>query len=98
MRLLEDDLNEKEALTGKENLNMFIRWQYVQAIDRKWLDHLEMLESLREAVYLRSYGSKNPLIEYKIDGFNIFDEMLDSIRNEIASRVFKVDRDRKSVV
>ncbi len=90
MRLLEDDLNEKEALTGKENLNMFIRWQYVQAIDRKWLDHLEMLESLREAVYLRSYGSKNPLTEYKIDGFNIFDEMLDSIRNEIASRVFKV--------
>ena len=90
MHLLEDDLNEKEALTGKENLNMFIRWQYVQAIDRKWLDHLEMLESLREAVYLRSYGSKNPLTEYKIDGFNIFDEMLDSIRNEIASRVFKV--------
>ena len=90
MRLLEDDLNEKEALTGKENLNMFIRWQYVQAIDRKWLDHLETLESLREAVYLRSYGSKNPLTEYKIDGFNIFDEMLDSIRNEIASRAFKV--------
>ena len=49
-----------------------------------------MLESLREAVYLCSYGSKNPLTEYKIDGFNIFDEMLDSIRNEIASRVFKV--------
>lgn len=90
MSLLEDDLNEKEALTGKENLNMFIRWQYVQAIDRKWLDHLETLESLREAVYLRSYGSKNPLTEYKIDGFNIFDGMLDSIRNEIASRVFKV--------
>lgn len=87
---LERDISEKEALAGKENLNMFIRYQYVQAIDRKWLDHLEALESLREAVYLRSYGSKNPLTEYKIDGFNMFDDMLDSIRTEIASRVFKV--------
>lgn len=37
---------------------MFIRYQYLQAIDKKWLDHLENLESLREAVYLRSYGQK----------------------------------------
>ena len=90
MSALENDLSEKELLAGKENLNMFIRYQYVQAIDRKWLDHLEALEGLREAVYLRTYSSKNPLTEYKIDGFNIFDEMLDSIRTEIASRVFKV--------
>ncbi|HQL04489.1 MAG TPA: preprotein translocase subunit SecA [Treponemataceae bacterium] len=90
MNLLEADLQNKQTLAGKENLNMFIRYQYVQAIDRKWLDHLEQLEGLREAVYLRSYGSKNPLTEYKIDGFNIFYDMLDAIRIEIASRVFRV--------
>ncbi len=90
MTLLQNDLSEKELLAGKENLNMFIRYQYVQSIDRRWLDHLEQLEGLREAVYLRSYGSKNPLTEYKIDGFNIFDQMLDTIRTEIASRVFRV--------
>ena len=81
---------EKETLAGKENLNMFIRYQYVQIIDKKWLDQLETLEGLREAVGLRSYGSKNPLTEYKIDGFNIFYEMLDTIRNTVMSRVFKV--------
>ena len=69
---------------------MFIRFQYVQIIDKKWLDQLEALEALREAVGLRSYGSKNPLTEYKLDGFNMFDEMLDSIRNIVMSRVFKV--------
>ncbi|MCR4789446.1 MAG: SEC-C domain-containing protein, partial [Treponemataceae bacterium] len=84
------DLLEKELLAGNANLNMFIRYQYIQEIDRKWLDHLEALESLREAVYLRSYGSKNPLTEYKIDGFNIFYDMLDQIRFDIASRVFRV--------
>ncbi|MCI6323144.1 SEC-C metal-binding domain-containing protein, partial [Treponema porcinum] len=83
-------ITEKETLAGKENLNMFIRYQYVQIIDKKWLDQLEALESLREAVSLRSYGSKNPLTEYKIDGFNMFDEMMDTIRSTVMSRVFKV--------
>ncbi len=87
---LQNDITEKETLAGKENFNMFIRYQYIQMIDRKWLDQLETLEGLREAVALRSYGSKNPLTEYKIDGFNIFDQMLDTIRNSVMSRVFKV--------
>ncbi len=87
---LQNDITEKETLAGKENLNMFIRYQYVQIIDKKWLDQLETLEGLREAVALRSYGSKNPLTEYKIDGFNIFDEMLTTIRDTVMSRVFKV--------
>ena len=88
--VLQNDLTEKETLAGKENLNMFIRYQYVQVIDKKWLDQLQALESLREAVSLRSYGSKNPLTEYKNDGFDMFDEMLDSIRTQVMSRVFKV--------
>ena len=87
---LQNDITEKETLVGKENFNLFIRYQYVQIIDKKWLDQLEALEALREAVGLRSYGSKNPLTEYKIDGFNMFDEMLDLIRNTVMSRVFKV--------
>ena len=68
---------------------MFIRYQYVQIIDKKWLDQLETLEGLREAVSLRSYGSKNPLTEYKIDGFNIFDKMMAEIKNTVLTRVFK---------
>ena len=79
------DIEEKKALVGQENLNMFIRYHYLQAIDRKWLDHLENLEALREAVYLRSYGQKNPLTEYKLEGFDIFYAMLDDIRFSIAS-------------
>jgi preprotein translocase subunit SecA len=85
---LRKDMDEKEALVGAENLNSFIRMQYLQAIDRKWLDHLENMEGLREAVYLRSYGQKNPLTEYKLEGFQIFDAMIDTIRREIASRFY----------
>ena len=88
--MLQNDITEKETLAGKENLNMFIRYQYIQAIDKKWLDQLERLEALREAVSLRTYSQKNPLTEYKIEGFNVFYDMLDSIRTTIISRLFKV--------
>ena len=84
------DIEQKEMLISKPNLNMFIRYQYIQLIDRKWLDQLEFLDGLREAVHLRGYGQKNPLTEYKIDGFNRFDDMLDEIRDAVASLVFRV--------
>ncbi|MDR1469192.1 MAG: preprotein translocase subunit SecA [Spirochaetaceae bacterium] len=84
---LERDLADKEALIGTANLNAFIRAYYLQSVDRRWLDHLENMEALREAVYLRHYAQKNPLTEYKLEGFQIFDTMVDSIREEIASRI-----------
>ncbi|GAB6391693.1 MAG: Protein translocase subunit secA [Treponematales bacterium] len=83
---LAKDIDDKEALLGPY-LNAIIRDQYLRAIDRKWLDHLENMEALREAVYLRSYAQKNPLTEYKVEGFQIFDTMIDDIREEIASKM-----------
>ncbi|MCR5079720.1 MAG: preprotein translocase subunit SecA [Treponema sp.] len=85
-----DDITKKELLAGKENVNTFIKFSYISLIDKKWLDQLEYLDGLREAVHLRSYGSKNPLTEYKIDGFNQFDSMLDEIRDAVVSRLCKV--------
>lgn len=90
LAVLQNDLTEKEQLVGHEQFNMFIRYQYLQLIDKKWLDQLEYLDGLREAVHLRSYSQKNPLTEYKIDGFNAFEELIENIRLTIAGRVFKV--------
>jgi preprotein translocase subunit SecA len=81
------DIEEKEAIIGKDYLNRIIRDQYLIMIDKKWLDHLENMEALREAVYLRSYAQKNPLTEYKVEGFQIFENMIDDIRCAIASRL-----------
>ena len=84
---LKQDIETKESIIGYEYLNFFIREQYLAMVDRKWLDHLENMEALREAVYLRSYAQKNPLTEYKVEGFQIFETMIDDIRQEIASRL-----------
>jgi preprotein translocase subunit SecA len=87
---LKKDIDEKVSLVGLPVMNSFIRIQYLQLIDRMWLDHLENMEALREAVYLRHYAQKNPLTEYKLEGFSIFDKMIDTIRSEIASRTHLV--------
>ncbi|MCL2382303.1 MAG: preprotein translocase subunit SecA [Treponema sp.] len=86
---LRQDTETKAEIIG-EYINLFIREQYLMMVDRKWLDHLENMEALREAVYLRSYAQKNPLTEYKLEGFRIFDTMIDDIREVIASRLHLV--------
>jgi preprotein translocase subunit SecA len=85
--ILNRDIEDKEKIIGSDYLNYIIREQYLAMIDRKWLDHLEQMEALREAVHLRSYAQKNPLTEYKLEGFQIFEKMIDEIREAIASRL-----------
>ncbi|MDE0227779.1 MAG: SEC-C metal-binding domain-containing protein, partial [Spirochaetaceae bacterium] len=83
-------LEAKQAQIGREPFNLFIRYEYLRAIDSRWQDHLENLSALQEAVRLRAYSQKNPLLEYKLEGFQIFDRMLDEIRVAIAEKIFKV--------
>jgi preprotein translocase subunit SecA len=90
LELLAKDMAQKLEFAGQDNLNHFIRFQYLQSIDNRWLDHLEGMEALREAVYLRSYAQKNPLVEYKLEGFDIFEQMIEDIRRSIATRLFLV--------
>ena len=87
---LRASIESKKADIGEDILNGFIRFEYLRNIDSRWQDHLENLEALREAVYLRAYSQKNPLLEYKLEGFQIFDEMLYDIKTELAKKVFRV--------
>jgi preprotein translocase subunit SecA len=87
---LRESINTKSAEIGEEVLNRFIQFEYLRSIDSRWQDHLENLEALREAVYLRAYSQKNPLLEYKLEGFQIFDDMLYEIKTAIARKIFRV--------
>ena len=88
--LIRKDVESKIEKTGKDPFNEFLRYQYLKQIDTRWQDHLERLEELREAVYLRSYAQKNPLLEYKLEGFDIFDVMLYEIKENIARIAVRV--------
>ena len=81
------NLREKEQKVGKENFNAFIRFVYLRNIDRRWVDHLDALEDLREAASLMSYAQKNPLVEYKNTASDAFDEMIESITETVCRTV-----------
>lgn len=87
---LRESLELKIDQVGEEQFNDFIKFQYLKNIDNRWQEHLETLEALREAVYLRSYGQKNPLLEYKLEGFDIFDKLILEIKTNIARMIMKV--------
>lgn len=85
-----ENLNEKAAMIGSEQFNQFLRFEYLRLFDDHWQNHLEMMESLREAVTLRHYAQKNPLVEYKIEGFALFDEFIDKIPVVLAAKIFRI--------
>ncbi|UPA16028.1 preprotein translocase subunit SecA [Borrelia coriaceae] len=98
MEIAKSNLDEKEELIGHELLNEFLKHEYLRNIDSKFQDHLANLDSLRESVYLRSYANKNPITEYKEEGFAIFNELVKDIKIETLKRTLqiKVDIDSSS--
>ena len=83
-------IRSKVAIAGPEVFSSFIRQIYLRQIDTHWQNHLEELEDLRDSVYLRSYAQKNPLVEYKLEGSDIFDRMIDQIKTTVAKTVIRV--------
>ncbi len=61
----------------------------LNAVDRLWQEHLYATDSLREAVYLRAYGQKDPLIEYKTEAYDMFTELMGNIKSEILHNLFR---------
>ena len=83
-------IKSKVQITGPEVFSSFIRQVYLRQIDTRWQNHLEELEDLRDSVSLRSFAQKNPLIEYKLEGSDIFDRMIDQIKSSVAKTVIRV--------
>ena len=87
---LREDVREKAELASKEALNQFLKYESLRELDSKWQEHLERLDALREEVNLRTYAQKNPLVEYKNEGFAIFESLIDDIKVDVARKLIKI--------
>ena len=67
----------------------------LKVIDRKWMDHIDDMEQLRQGVGLQAYGQRDPLVEYKMSGYEMFDEMTQNIREETVRLLFHVKIEQK---
>ena len=75
---------------GVEAMNALSRYLILQSFDRFWMEHLDTMTDLREGISLRNLAQKDPLVEYKNEGFEMFDEMLRKIDDFVVTRFFKV--------
>ena len=83
-------LDEKVQKISVPIFSVFIQQNYLRQIDIRWQNHLEELEDLRDSVSLRSYAQKNPLLEYKLEGFDIFDTMIEQIKSSVVKIMNRV--------
>jgi preprotein translocase subunit SecA len=85
-----ESYQSKEMEIGIEQLRQFERLVMLRTIDVKWMDHLEAMDELKEGIGLRAYGQNDPLIAYKIEAYQMFKEMRDSINEEVVRTLAKV--------
>ena len=93
-RLIEetDKMSAARAATiGPEIMRQVEKSLMLQILDQHWRDHLLTLEHLRQVVGLRGYGQRDPLSEYKLEGFTLFSNMLDNLRQDVTRLVMTVD-------
>ena len=80
----------KVALVGAENFRPFERSVLLQSIDSNWREHLSALDYLRQGIHLRGYAQKQPKQEYKREAFELFSQMLDTVKNEVTRVLINV--------
>lgn len=81
---------EKTSQVGTESFTQFERMVLLQTIDSQWRDHLSALDYLRQGIHLRGYAQKQPKQEYKREAFELFGQMLDSVKNDVTKTLMTV--------
>ena len=88
------ELQEKRDLLGDDTMNSFEKYILLNAIDDRWTDHIDQMDQLRKGIFLRSYGQIDPLREYKNEGHEMFEYMIDDIQVEVVSNLLRIRVER----
>ena len=98
-----DIYREKEELIGSERMREIERIILLQCVDNHWIDHIDAMDQLRQGIGLRALGQQDPVIAYKMEGFDMFDDMVKHIQEDTVRYLFNITieqqpKERKSVV
>jgi preprotein translocase subunit SecA len=82
---------EKEGAVGPEMMRLHERYLLLQVIDQQWKDHLLNIDHLKEGIGLRGYGQRDPLVEYKKESFDLFQDMMERIQDRVVKYLWKME-------
>jgi len=88
---IEKVYSRKEEYYGSGLMREFERYITLQVLDNLWKEHLHLLDRLRESVYLRGYAQRDPLVEYKKESFNLFEDMMFRMKQHTLEYLFKTE-------
>ena len=83
---------EKAKEIGNEQLPELERVVMLKVVDQKWMDHIDAMDELKDGIGLRAYGQKDPVVQYRIEGFDMFDEMVNSIKQDVVKILLNINR------
>ena len=89
MAKVRERYNEKEEELTEDQMHEFEKVILLRTVDTKWMDHIDQMDQLRQGIHLRAYGQNDPLQEYQTEGFQMFEEMVAAIEEEVAKYVMK---------
>ena len=82
--------DEREKEISAETMRELEKAIMLRVVDSKWMDHLDAMDALKEGINLRAYGQKNPLVEYKFEAYEMFEEMIDSIKRTVITFLYHI--------
>ena len=96
--------DENEKLVGSDTMREMERIYLLKSVDTYWMEHIDNMDQLKQGIRLRAYGQKDPVVEYRLEGFDMFDEMIESIRQDTAKliqlaprRVYEINMRRAEI-
>ena len=91
----------REEQIGEETLREIERLVLLKVVDSKWMDHLDAMDQLRQGIHLRAYGQRDPLIEYKFESYDMFNQMIEEIQSDTVRLVYRarvMESQRKGLI
>ncbi len=76
--------------TGADAAQQFERFILLRVVDEKWMEHLDAMDQLRQGIGLRAYGNADPLVEYRLESYNMFQDMISSVQEDVVRLLFKL--------
>lgn len=87
-----DNYANKAKEVGEEQLPELERVVMLKVVDQKWMDHIDAMDELKDGIGLRAYGQKDPVVQYRIEGFDMFDEMVNGIKTDVVKILLNINR------
>ena len=83
---------QKEKEIGENDIRELERVVMLKVVDEKWMNHIDAMDELKDGIGLRAYGQKDPVVQYRIEGSDMFDEMIDNIKNDVVRILLNIHK------